>query len=190
MTKEYIEDFFEVAEIMYYAMIDEDKNVAFIGNYEEAVDVMKNVLLMDDENCLKVSMIDISDPDFGEYEGLYIIALSGDGYFWVNEVQKQDGELFNLKGEYDVVYTRPDYAKDVADKADDVCVVYFEGETVEESNRSLHLITDEEGKLKGFSFNDEGAGTCFNMELCSCGEIDADYLTNMIDRLLEAYTKR
>ena len=189
MTKKNVEDFLDIADLMYSNVIEEGKCVAFVGDFLEVTELLRSMFIADGDENLFVSLIDISDPDFRDYEFEYLLSIMDDGTLWVDKAAKDDGELFNMCGEYDVVYTRPGHVEKIKEKADEVCVLCFDGEDYEIENRSLHLITDDDGKLKGFSFSDEGHGVCFNMELCSCEEIDTDSLTSLIDRLLEAYTR-
>lgn len=81
MKKFYIEDLYDVAEAMYDEIVEKDKEeVMFVGHYDEAIEMIKNLMIQDD---VMPHAIEIHDVEWDGYDKEYYVSLDSNLELWV-----------------------------------------------------------------------------------------------------------
>ena len=73
MERIFIEDLYEVAEMMYNRIIETDaESVAFVGFYEDAIDLIKNLMDFEDTDLYQVTL---EPEEWDGYDKEYLVTL-------------------------------------------------------------------------------------------------------------------
>lgn len=165
MKRFLIEDLVEVAIAMYYSITDDKLNeVMFVGCYEDAVSVIKNLLIFDEVTPYHIS---IKSEDWDGYDKEYYITLDDKLNIWCEQAYSfeinnyfYDGTerlfiaddcdsaiLKKVECDKDNVY---EVSYDLDDECDGNCERCHCSEEKDSHEVVTRVATDENGKLRGF----------------------------------------
>ena len=146
MKRFIIEDLYEVAEAMHNEIVDNNRNeVTFVGFYEDAVEVIKELMMFDD--VMPYSM-EISPTELDWYDKEFYVTLDNKLQLWVQPAYCVEHEIY-YGSETDVLF--------IADDCNSAILNRFEVEEVIEVTYGL----DEDN----FDEDEECEGCCGE---CSC----------------------
>ena len=143
MKRLIVEDMIDVAQIMYDKVASGCESVVFAGYYEDAAQLIKELLMMYDETC--VCQISIESIDWDGYDKEYLVTLDSKMNIWCEKAYQEEYNRYLFIGEDCVLI------------ADDC------------NSKILDSIESEEVYEVGYDFDDEHEcdGNCKN---CTCGE--------------------
>lgn len=164
MKRLVIEDLSEIAELMYCSIINgENKDVMFVGFYEDAITVLKNLFMIDEPIPY---YIDIKDTDWDNYDKEYYVTLDSNMNVWCEKAYDYDNKRY-LITETNCLFVADDcnsaILKKIGCDEDDMYEVTYDLDDECECNGKCEccncnddheVITrvaiDEDGKLRGF----------------------------------------
>ena len=188
MNKVRFENYFEFAEDVLAFYEDTRCEISIYVNTEDAAQIVRE-LIGQDYTCDEVFHIECIDLDVFDQE-VALITLDENGGLWVENAVANNGKF--LMADSEVVYTEIKYLKEVKDSTDvDDITVFAIGEEEEvPQNKKVAVLTDEDGKVGGFKYEDKQDGRCFTVEFCNCSPIEnIDKMLDMYEGILDAYTK-
>ena len=168
-----IEDMADVAVMMYGRILDGDEDVTFIGKYDNAIDVLKELLVYDD---IMPYHICIEPEEFDLYDKEYLVTLDNAMNVWCEKAYQKEHNRY-LYTESTCVFVaddcNPDALKDVVcnelyevaydfggkeevkEESDCdgncACCAYAEKDDSEDSQEIVtRVAVDEEGTIRGF----------------------------------------
>ena len=199
MKKVVIEDMIDVAQIMYDQVIN-GKEVGFVGFYEDAIQLIKELLRMEEPN---IHNVNIANIEFDGYDKEYLVSLDGDMNIWCEKAYRE---------KYNGYFTICDDCVLVADDCNSEILKHIESEVVYEVGYDLEdecdcegncehcceeaenceiitrVATDDEGKLRGFEksweTHEDGLHYYSTYSFYSNNE---DMLKNMLDNFKVKY---
>lgn len=164
MKRLVIEDLSEIAELMYCSIINcENKDVMFVGFYEDAITVLKNLFMIDEPIPY---YIDIKDADWDNYDKEYYVTLDSNMNVWCKKAYDYDNKRY-LITETNCLFVADDcnsaILKKIGCDEDDMYEVTYDLDDECECNGKCEccncnddhevitrVATDEDGKLRGF----------------------------------------
>lgn len=177
------EDSMELAEAIIGSMMELDcdyaGSVTLVADSDTCADVLKDLLFIsameDYEFDIMSVIVDRDEP------GPYMLSLTTDGEIWAQRGTTDDGGRIMLDDE--VVYIMPEYVKDYKDTIAD-CeaeMVVFDYGNEEDK---LGFISNDEGRICGFHYDDDGDGYCCHVMYCAC-QPKVDEITEMCNKIIE-----
>ena len=181
-NKKYFENFSELAEEMFEASLDCSMSTCFIGDYDDTSELL-GVLLSDYRNIISIMEIDIADIEMSGYDGPYLLTITEYGELFCQKAYWEEGDsLYHF--EDDLCFVTPEYYDDAVEACYNEEVDFFEvyfgavDEESESSDAEFHLIKDQDGRVSGFTYDNEDEGSCVHIHCCSCTPRD---IGNVID---------
>jgi hypothetical protein len=126
MKKFYIEDLYDVAEKMYDEIVENEKEeVMFVGYYDDAIEVIKCLMIFDD---VMPHSLEIRDVEWEGYDKEYYVSLDENLELWVEPAIGKKGEY--LMTVVDTMFMTGDCSSKILHKVDayEVFEVVFFGE--------------------------------------------------------------
>ena len=150
MKRLFINDISEIAEFMYGKVCGACEEASFIGLYDDAVDLLKELAHMEESYIYQV---EIEPEDWDGYDKEYLITLDADFNIWCEKAFRQETGKY-ISGMYDCVIIADDCSRDSLCEVDDDCIYVA-------SYNLNNKMSDED--IEGCD------GNC---ECCKCHEIE------------------
>ena len=193
MNKVRFDSYFEFVEDILAYYEDTHSEIAIYAKASDAPEIVREFIGQDymEGETLKLEYIDLDEME----QEVVLISLDENDGLWVENAVGNGGKFLMSDGE--VVYAPIEYLNEVkeASCADDI-TVYSIGESEEEEeeptpqDKKVTVLTDEDGKIGGFKFEDKQDGKCFSVEYCNCKPVeDIDGMLEMYEKIMEAYLK-
>lgn len=115
MQRLFIKDISEIAEFMYEKICGSCEEATFIGLYDDAVDVIKELANMEETYIYQV---EIEPEDWDGYDKEYIVTLGSDFSIWCEKAFRCETGNY-ISGMYDCVIIADDCSKDTLCEVDD-----------------------------------------------------------------------
>lgn len=87
MIKFFIEEMYDVAEVMYNKIVQGLQDVTFVGTYEDAVEVVGSLLAFDG---VQLYQVQIEPEDWDGYDKEYLVTLDEDLNIWCEKAYRKD----------------------------------------------------------------------------------------------------
>ena len=176
MKRFIVDDLFDVAEAMYEEIVEKKKEeVMFIGYYEDAIEVIKYLVVFDD---VMPHALEIHDEEWDGYDKEYYVTLDENLELWVEPAIGVKGNY--LMGFSDTVFLAGDCSssiinaigsdefveiayfdeEDLEDECDDCCGEccchggchedYEDSNELNSNSVKTRVAVDEDGKIHGF----------------------------------------
>lgn len=161
MNKYIISEIFEIAEAMCEKVFNGCNDVTFIGCYEDAASIIKDLLIYDETYPYQIS---IEPEDWDRYDKEYLITLDNEMNIWCEKAYQEEYKRY-LSIETGCAFVADDCNSAILKniKSDELYEVSYDLEDECEcdsncgccncdSNHEVitRVVTDEDGKLKGF----------------------------------------
>ena len=157
MKRLFINDFSEIAELMHEKVCEGCEEATFIGFYDDAVDVLKELAQMDEPYIYQVA---IEPEDWDGYDKEYLVTLGDDFSIWCEKAFRQQTNNY-IKGLCGCVIIADDCHKECLEDVDTDCIYVasydlsneeYDQELITDSNSEYHTVSrTKDGKIAGFT---------------------------------------
>ena len=194
VKKEYIEDFWDLADVFAEEYSECEEGMCYIGDFKNCADLLKGIITFDDCDDLSIYSIELCNPDMDCYEGPYMITVTQDGEIFCGKAIWKDDKFYCT--ECDVVYVQPEYLKKAIDSncnfdAQIFCTYVgdecFEDAEDDVPSGKLSIIQGDDGKPRGFAYHEEVDGECFDYTYCSCEPMSFEDVTDKFNKIIERF---
>lgn len=195
MDRIIIEDIFEVAELM-HDNATKKKDIMFVGLYEDAIKIIKDLLSFDDIN---IARIDIEPEELDAYDKEYYVNICGDMELWCIKAYYDRDQTY-WYDETDILFIADDCNSKILDnidydkafevgyeeECDGDCEHCVNGENSHEV--VTRVATDGDGNLRGFekSWETKEDGMTYHSTY-SFYSSDQEMLKNMLENFKIKY---
>ena len=195
MNIEYHEDYWDLAEYMFRSVL-EGEIVTVIGDFWTIEDIFKKLIIVSESEDVSLSIDNITefgDPDYTDYDAEFMLSVDEDSIF-IERALNEKGEPYENYA--DTVCIQAEFGEKYTPSVSEgqIILITDDKEEYEALSKApkLNLITDNQNKLKGFTFEDNYEGNCFSISLCTCGDDDklpAEKILDMAESMINIYTK-